>query len=406
MRILVVSGEYPPMKGGVGRYTYNLVNALKKRNNIEIFIAMSNRNNKTTTTTTTSLSDSHSYFSNNGIYYDIVNKGDKQNSDRLLNLIDKLKPDIVNIQYERGLYEIDTTIRHMARRLLYGSTLDKFYKLCPVPTVSTLHTVLPYNEYKEYIKELALKKVGRFAALPTPLRAAIRRVVLEKRYKLLLEIVNLSKEIISLAKSNQSLVKRGTVIYHGAESAPTLSAENKQEYRREFGLPTNNRLLLAFGYVGSYKGFDILSNLNLPDGWSLVIKQNKHERGKEQPVHIKNAINLHLGYLDDLTLSKLFFACDAIIFPYRVVSISGVLFDALAHGLPFIASDLSFFQEFAQLELGITCRRNAKSFSESLINLAINYEKYHNNVLQFNPKLKWDNIANNYINFFSKLLNS
>jgi glycosyltransferase involved in cell wall biosynthesis len=409
LRILVVSGEYPPMKGGVGRYTYNLVNALKKRNNIEIFIAMSNRNNKTTTTTATSSSsissDSHSYFSN-GIYYDIVNKGDKQNSDRLLNLIDKLKPDIVNIQYERGLYEIDTTIRHMARRLLYGSTLDKFYKLCPVPTVSTLHTVLPYNEYQEYIKELALKKVGRFAALPTPLRAAIRRVVLEKRYKLLLEIVNLSKEIISLAKSNQSLVKRGTVIYHGAESAPSLSAKNKQEYRREFGLPTSNRLLLAFGYVGSYKGFDILSNLNLPDEWSLVIKQNKHERGKEQPVHIKNAINLHLGYLDDLTLSKLFFACDAIIFPYRVVSISGVLFDALAHGLPFIASDLSFFQEFAQMELGITCRRNAKSFSESLIGLATDYEKYHNNVLQFNPKLKWDNIANNYIDFFSKLLNS
>lgn len=410
MRILVVSGEYPPMKGGVGRYTYNLVNALKRRKNIDIFVAMSNnRKNKTTTSTTNFLSNSYSPSSSsfsNGIYYDIVNKGDKQNSDRLLNLIDELKPDIVNIQYERGLYEIDTTIRHMARRLIYGSTLDKFYKLCPVPTVSTLHTVLPYNEYQEYIKELAVKKVGRFAALPRPLRAAIRRLVLEKRYKLLLEIVNLSKEIISLAKSNQALVKRGTVIYHGAESAPSLSVQSKQEYRREFGLPTNKRLLLAFGYVGSYKGFDILSNLKLPDSWSLVIKQNKHERGIEQPVHIKNAINLHLGYLDDLTLSKLFFACDAIIFPYRVVSISGVLFDALAHGLPFVASDLSFFQEFAEMNLGLTCKRDAKSFSESLMNLDNNYEKYHTRVLQFNPKLRWVNIADEYINFFSKILNS
>jgi glycosyltransferase involved in cell wall biosynthesis len=397
------------MKGGVGRYTYNLVNALKRRNNIDIFIAMSNRKNNTTTTTTTtatSLSDSNSPSFNNGIYYNIVNKGDKQNSDRLLNLIDELKPDIVNIQYERGIYEIDTTIRHMARRLIYGSTLDKFYKLCPVPTVSTLHTVLHYNEYHAYIKELALKKVGRLAALPRPLRAAIRRLVFEKRYNLLLEIINLSKEIISLAKSNQALVKRGTVIYHGAESASSLSAQNKDEYKREFGLPTDKKLLLAFGYVGSYKGFDILSNLKLPDDWSLVIKQNKHERGIEQPVHIKNAINLHLGYLDDLTLSKLFFACDAIIFPYVVVSISGVLFDALAHGLPFVASDLSFFQEFAQMDLGITCRRDAKSFSDSLMNLATNYEKYHNNVLNFNPKLKWDNIADNYINFFSKILNS
>ena len=351
------------MKGGVGRYTYNLVNALKKKNNIEVFIAMSNTNNKFTSSYS---SDDHSYF-NNGIYYNIVSKGDRRNSDRLLSLIEKLKPDVVNVQYERGLYEIDTTIKHMARRLLYGSTLDRFYKLCPVPTVSTLHTVLPYNEYQEYIKEIALKKEGRFAKLPTPIRAGIRKLVLEKRYRLLLEIVNLSKEIISLAKSNQSLVKRGTVIYHGAESSPSLSVKYKEEYRKEFELPTNKRLLLAFGYVGSYKGFDILNNIKLPNNWSLIIKQNKHERGREHPIHIKNAQNLDLGYVDDLKLSKLFFACDAIIFPYRVVSISGVLFDALAHGLPFIASNLNFFQEFEQMNLGITCERNAKSFSESLI---------------------------------------
>ena len=153
MRILIVTGEYPPMKGGVGRYTFNLVDALRKKKDIEIFIAMST--NKNTTTTSSNNSD---LYHKNGIYYDIVKKGDKRNSARLLNLTDKLKPDIVNIQYERGLYEIDTSLKHMARRLLYGSTLDNFYKLCPVPTVSTLHTVLPYNEYQEYIKELAKKK--------------------------------------------------------------------------------------------------------------------------------------------------------------------------------------------------------------------------------------------------------
>jgi hypothetical protein len=102
-----------------------------------------------------------------------------------------------------------------------------------------------------------------------------------------------------------------------------LSSENSQEYRKEFGLPEDKRLILAFGYVGSYKGFDILDKLKLPEGWSLVIKQNRHERGSEKPVNVMNAINLHLGHLDDATLTKLFFACDAIIFPYRIVSVSG-----------------------------------------------------------------------------------
>ena len=399
MRILIVTGEYPPMKGGVGRYTFNLVEALKKKKNSEIFIAMGPSNDMSPRS-----SNNSECYSKNEIYYDIVKKGDQRNSDRLMNLTEKLKPDIVNIQYERGLYEIDTSLRHMIRRLLYGSTLDKFYKLCKVPTVSTLHTVLPYKEYQQYIKELARKKEGRFAALPTPLRAFIRRMVLERRYELLLEIVQLSGEIISLAKTNQTLVKRGTVIYHGAEPNPSVSADKKQVYRKELGLPENKRLLLAFGYVGSYKGFDLLNDLNLPNEWLLVIKQNKHERGIEKPQIIKNAFNLHLGYLDDESLSKLFFASDAIIFPYRVVSISGVLFDALAHGLPFIASDLSFFQEFSQMGLGITCSRNSESFSEAIKTLASNYEKYQNNIHKFNPNLKWDNIADNYINCYSKLL--
>jgi glycosyltransferase involved in cell wall biosynthesis len=30
MRVLMVSPEYPPISGGVGRYTSNLVNALRK----------------------------------------------------------------------------------------------------------------------------------------------------------------------------------------------------------------------------------------------------------------------------------------------------------------------------------------------------------------------------------------
>ena len=46
-------------------------------------------------------------------------------------------------------------------------------------------------------------------------------------------------------------------------------------------------------------------------------------------------------------MSHLFCASDAKIMPYSVTSGSGVMFDALGHGLPFVASDLGFFKEFA-----------------------------------------------------------
>jgi glycosyltransferase involved in cell wall biosynthesis len=411
MKVLVVSGEYPPMKGGVGRYTFNLVHAIAKEPDVEVSVAIG---------ANAALTSDPSQDTNNIIittYRGIIRKGDKRNSDRLLQIVSEIKPDVVNIQYERGLYEVDTTIRHTFWRLVRGSTLDRFYKMCPVPTVSTLHTVFPQDEYSAYIKDRALRKEGRFGFLPQPLRAAIRRWVMKQRYDLLLQVVKQSDEVISPARTLQEVVKRGIVIYHGAEpaiefsSASSLMNDKKEEFRKTFGLPVDKMLLLAFGYAGSYKGFDVLDGLGLPNGWSLVIKQTAHERGSERPIEFRKKnngdnviISLNLGHLDETTMSKLFFACDAIIFPYKIVSISGVMFDALAHGLPFVASDLRFFKEFADMGLGIVCKRTTQSFERSVLTLALEYDEYKTTVEQFRSKLQWSNVANKHIEFFSGLI--
>ena len=414
MKILVVSGEYPPMNGGVGRYTKNLVHAIAKKPNVEVSVAIGGGGGSATAPVT---SDPSPDRNNVTVYHDVVRKGDKRNSERILQIVSETKPDVVNIQYERGLYEIDTTIRHTFWRLMHGSTLDRFYKMSPVPTVSTLHTVFPQDEYYAYIRERATRKEGRFGFLPQPLRAAIRRWVMKQRYDLLLHVVSQSDGVISPARTLQEVVRGGTVIYHGAEPAIELSSlssriNDKKEFRKEFGLPLDKMLLLAFGYAGSYKGFDVLAKLRLPFGWSLVVKQTKHERGFEKPIElgggknegVNNVISLNLGYLDDTKMSKLFFACDAIIFPYKIVSISGVMFDALAHGLPFIASDLRFFKEFAEMGLGIVCKRNTQSFERSISTLALEYNEYKTRVEQFRSKLQWSNVANKHLEFFSGLI--
>src|SRR5215212_11330898 len=196
MKILVVSGEYPPMKGGVGRYTKNLVHAIAKKPGVEVSVAISGLAGAGTAATVTS---DHSQERNNNvtIYRGAIRKGDKRNSDRILQVVSEINPDVVNIQYERGLYEVDTTIRHTFWRLVHGSTLDRFYRMCPVPTVSTLHTVFPQDEYSAYVKDRALRKEGRFGFLPLPLRAAIRRWVMEQRYDLLLNVVSQSDDVIS-----------------------------------------------------------------------------------------------------------------------------------------------------------------------------------------------------------------
>lgn len=65
----------------------------------------------------------------------------------------------------------------------------------------------------------------------------------------------------------------------------------------------------------------------------------------------------------------LFYCADALILPYNVCSDSGVMYDGLAHGLPFISSKIDFFKEFSDMGLGVSVNRNPVEFSNALLEL-------------------------------------
>jgi glycosyltransferase involved in cell wall biosynthesis len=188
------------------------------------------------------------------------------------------------------------------------------------------------------------------------------------------------------------------VIYHGSEPAiyPPL---NKKEAREKFSLPQEDghRIVLAHGFRTAGKGWDILKKMNIPKGWTLVVNSSKDYYNKENLElswqGATNILDLRRGYLREDELSTLFYASDAVILPYKVTGGSGVMFDALAHGLPFVATDLRFFREFAAQGLGITAKRNPHEFSKGLEDLLSNYGKYKEAVDMFKEKLKWDSVA-------------
>ena len=63
----------------------------------------------------------------------------------------------------------------------------------------------------------------------------------------------------------------------------------------------------------------------------------------------------------------LFYAADVVILPYKVTAGSGVMFDALAHGLPFIATNLGFFKEFVCPRIRHDCqKRSSVNFQMAL----------------------------------------
>lgn len=86
--------------------------------------------------------------------------------------------------------------------------------------------------------------------------------------------------------------------------------------------------------------------MDIPEPWTLVINSSKNHYNMENFSPVLNnqnkIVNLEMDFLNEAELSLLFYAADAVLLPYKVSSGSGVMFDALSHGIPFVASDLDF----------------------------------------------------------------
>ena len=136
----------------------------------------------------------------------------------------------------------------------------------------------------------------------------------------------------------------------------------------------------------------------------VMITRKEFINPERKDTQYSKIINLNRGFLTDKELSILFYACDIIILPYTVTSGSGVMFDALAHGLPFIATDLGFFREFASKGLGIVVKRRPTEFAKAIKKLGANYSQYTKRIEEFNKELTWDNVALQHYALYTTVL--
>ena len=148
--------------------------------------------------------------------------------------------------------------------------------------------------------------------------------------------------------------------------------------------------------------------MEIPSGWKVVINYNteKYEMNLISNVQSNSSgnnnkiIDLQRDFLKEEDFSLLLYASDVVLLPYKVTAGSGVMFDALAHGLPFIATNLGFFKEFAAQGLGITVKRDPHEFSNGIKNLDRNYSSYTESINSFKQKLKWDFVASQHASIY------
>jgi glycosyltransferase involved in cell wall biosynthesis len=389
------------MPGGIGRYAANLTKELQK-SGLEVYIVCDMRGN--------------------GDFYGI-SPTNTYTSEVLLQVVDELKPDIVHVQFDPGLYGLRFDPKHPKKACSY---INKFYYECNTPVVTTFHS--GYTTLRQWINPSALvKSYGRIGNIGTPIRAIMRFWKYYLNYQafntnIIKDKIRRSRTCIVFSEYmsknlSRSRISRSEVIYHGSEPA-IYPQPSKKEARSKFSIPVNDDqlLALAFGFSTSAKGWDILNKIDIPNGWKLVVNSssksyyNKEEEEENIAPNLKKTtdnnqiLDLHRGYLTEQELSTLFYACDVILLPYKSATGSGIMFDALAHGLPFIATDLEFFKEFTIQGLGITVKRHPHEFSRGLRILSSNYIKYKQAVNMFKAKLKWDSIAKQHYRIYNNVI--
>jgi len=394
----MVSTEYPPMPGGVGRYTSNLTNELRK-DGLDVYVVCDEKGD--------------------GQYSGLSPKN-PHNSDVLLKIVNDLKPDVVHVQFEPGLYGL---ILDPFNPKKSGTYIDPFYVKCKIPIVTTFHTGYSLGQWIGQVS--LIKKCGRIGKLGIPARALVRFWKYFLNYQ---AFNNLNKEKLRMSTAGivfshymserlgsstndvgSSAGSKCHIIYHGSEPAiyPPLT---KKEAREKFSLPPEHghRIALALGFKTATKGWDILGKMKLPDGWILVVNSSKGHYSTENLdlnwENAENILDLQRGFLSEEELSILFYASDVAILPYKVTAGSGVMFDALAHGLPFVATDLKFFREFGAQGLGITVKRNPHAFSKGIKKLDRNYFKYAETVDAFKQKLKWNFVARQHSQLYYSII--
>lgn len=380
----MVSTEYPPMKGGVGRYCKKLVDSLRKKD-VEILV----------------VSNEHGEGELNGISpYNV------DNSQVFLRLVNEIKPDLVHIQYEQGMYGMHLDPLNPGRT---HTNIDLFYHECKVPIVSTFHSAYTFSQWMNLIVPLVNRRFGKVGTYLGMAYDYWTHLINYRSFSLLnKQKLGPRKAGIVFSKYLASLIPGTRLIYHGAEPSVWPPPE-KKEVRRIFSLPEETNIALASGFMTATKGWDIISRMKIPEGWKIVINSSRNHYNKERHgLRFDNpgVIDLQKGFLDDRQHSLLFYCADALILPYRVSSGSGVMFDGFAHRLPFVSSNIDFFREFSEMGLGLSVKRHPLEFANALLKLEWNMEKYKNAVETFSKNLTWEEVSKHHISLYNLILNS
>ncbi|MEN6478097.1 MAG: glycosyltransferase family 4 protein [Anaerolineales bacterium] len=312
LRLLMITGEYPPMEGGVADYSRILAQRLAQRG-VEVHVLTSTEAGPT--------------GERDGlmVHATVADWSFKPAFAAVSELLEQVSPDVVNIQYQTAAFGMHPAVNLLPRR--FGQ----------VPFVITFHDLLvPYlfpkaSRLRTWVNEDLARKAAAVVVTNTQDRHRLEAV---------------------------EGVRRIELIPIGSNITPVLPADyDRETWRRRWGVGTGAMLLCYFGFLNESKGAEELMvalrrvlDRGIPAhlmmiggtvGASDPTNRAYLERVQERIASLGLRDDVFwTGYMPAEDVSAALVSSDACVLPFRDGASfrRGSLMAALVHGLPVVST--------------------------------------------------------------------
>ncbi len=184
----------------------------------------------------------------------------------------------------------------------------------------------------------------------------------------------------------------------------------KSEARKKLSIQNDEKLILFFGFIRSYKGLDLLieamSDPALRDlNVKLLIAGEFYEDRKPYLDKIASIENgdrfiLHTEFIGKESVKNYFCAADLIVQPYKSATQSGITQIAYHFGRPMLVTNVGGLAEIVtDKRVGYVTERTAGAIADAISDFYVNHREndFAKNVLADREKFSWKNFTNTII---------
>ena len=273
MKVLIICGTYPPIKCGVGDYTFNLAKALTKIPSLRVGVL-------------TSVNARDEARIDDGVQlFPVIDRWDFGSLGKIIKIINLYAPDLIHIQYPAFGYQASLM-----------TALPFILKFKNIPIVQTWH---------EHVNECTMVGWKNLLAC---------NALIYVRYDFISKLSTLMKFLIK--KVPNCYIPNATVI-----PPVRLSETQRVGLKKEISL--DKKIVCFFGFANPNKGLEHLFEVVDPIKFHLLLICELDPLNSYQNVILEKAKNYKwannvtiTGYLSEQDIGELFSVVDAAVFPF------------------------------------------------------------------------------------------